>query len=162
MTSIKADRPRWTHVALPVSDIEASIIFYTRVTPLVVVARFHDEASGNNSAWLSNEGQGQTPFVLVLAQFSAEDGKRYGLVGGEPIATLAPFAHIGIELPQREDVDAVAELGRELGCLRLPPKQLAAHVGYICALTDPDGNVIEFSHDQKVFEMVRQKWSAEA
>ena len=29
-------------------------------------------------------------------------------------------------------------------------------VGYICALKDPDGNVIEISHDQQVFDTVRQ------
>jgi hypothetical protein len=32
------------------------------------------------------------------------------------------------------------------------------HVGYICALRDPDGNVVEFSHDQKVFATVRALW----
>lgn len=31
-------------------------------------------------------------------------------------------------------------------------------VGYICALTDPDGNVVEFSYGQKVFTSVREKW----
>lgn len=158
----KIDRPRWTHVALPVSDIERSIAFYTKVTPLVVVARFQDEATGNNSVWLSNDGQRDSPFVLVLAQFSAEDGKRYGLVGGEAIATLAPFAHLGIELSAREDVDAAAALGEEMGCLRSSPRLLGAHVGYICSLVDPDGNVIEFSYDQQVYEMVRRKWQGGA
>ncbi len=163
MTSDKVDRPRWTHIALPVADIERSIAFYTDMTPLVVVARFtDDDGTGNNSAWLSNDAQWENPFVLVLAQFSPEDGKRYNLVAGEPIATLAPFAHIGIELAAREDVDAIAERGQAIGCLRSLPRQLAAHVGYICSLTDPDGNVIEFSHDQKVYEMVRGKWRSEA
>jgi catechol 2,3-dioxygenase-like lactoylglutathione lyase family enzyme len=158
----RIDRHRWTHVALPVSDIERSIAFYTRVSPLVVVARFQDEASGNKSAWLSNDGQADSPFVLVLAQFSAEDGKRYGLVGSEPIATLTPFAHLGMELPAKEDVDAVAALGEEMGCLRTAPRLLGAHVGYICALTDPDGNVVEFSFAQQVYALVRQKWQGDA
>jgi lactoylglutathione lyase len=35
---------------------------------------------------------------------------------------------------------------------------MAEHIGYICALEDPDGNVVEFSHDQKVFSTVRQLW----
>lgn len=156
--SDKLTEPRWTHVALPVADIERSIAFYTDLAPLVVVARFEGE---NRSAWLSNEGQAETPFVLVLAQFSAEDGKRYKLEPGRPIPTLAPFAHIGIELPERADVDAVAERGKALGCWRAGPMQLDEHVGYICSLYDPDGNVIEFSHDQKVFSMVRRKWAAE-
>ena len=32
-------QPRWTHVAIPVSDLDRSIDFYTKLTPLVVVAR---------------------------------------------------------------------------------------------------------------------------
>ena len=35
--------PRWTHVAIPVNDLERSIGFYTTLTPLVVVARHEDE-----------------------------------------------------------------------------------------------------------------------
>jgi predicted lactoylglutathione lyase len=61
-------------------------------------------------------------------------------------------------VPERADVDAVAALGRERGCLRWEPRQMPEHIGYICALEDPDGNVIEFSHAQKVFSTVRALW----
>ena len=71
---------------------------------------------------------------------------------------LAPFAHIGIELPSRADVDAVAEKARILGTLEWEPRQMAPHIGYICSVRDPDGNIVEFSHDQKVFSTVRQLW----
>lgn len=147
--------PRWTHVALPVADLERSIAFYTQMTPLVVVKRF--DKGDNHSAWLSNPGNVDSPFVLVLGQFSAEDGKRYDMVPGQPIPTLAPFAHLGIELPTREAVDAVAALGKEMGCWKMGPRQHDEHVGYICALLDPDGNVIEFSYAQHVYSEVR-KW----
>ena len=148
--------PRWTHVALPCSDIDRSVEFYTTITPLVVVARNDDE--NGRGVWLSNDKQVETPFVLVLAEFPAALAQQFGQTPGEPIATLAPFAHIGIELPRREDVDAVADRARAAGALEWEPRQMAPHIGYICSVRDPDGNIVEFSHDQKVFTTVRQLW----
>ena len=141
--------PRLTHVALPCSDLDRTIEFYTSLTPLVVVARNEDDAG--RSAWLSNEGQAKDPFVLVVVELVGDEPRR-------PLPTLTPFAHIGIELPERADVDAIAARAREQGCLHWEPMQLAEHVGYICAVTDPDGNIVEFSHDQKVFATVRALW----
>jgi lactoylglutathione lyase len=152
MAEHRLTEARWTHVALPSGDLEASIEFYTTMTPLVVVDRFADE--DGESVWLSNDKQVETPFVLVLVSFNADKGGKLGL--------LHPFAHIGIEVPNREDVDAIAEKAREAGTLHWEPRQMPAHVGYICALKDPDGNVIEISHDQKVFDSVRARWGGAA
>jgi catechol 2,3-dioxygenase-like lactoylglutathione lyase family enzyme len=139
---------RWTHIALPTGDLDAAIAFYTSMTPLVVVERFADD--DGESAWLSNDKQVDTPMVLVLVSFNKDKGGRLGL--------LHPFAHIGIEVPHREDVDAIAEKAREAGNLHWEPRQMPDPVGYICALKDPDGNVVEISHDQKVFASVRSRW----
>ena len=150
MTGLTA--PRWTHVALPTGDLDKAIDFYTSLTPLVVLERFKD--ADGESAWLSNPGQVETPFVLVLVSFNKDKGGELGL--------LHPFAHIGIEVPERADVDALAERARELGSLHWEPRQMPDPVGYICALKDPDGNVIEISHDQRVFDTVRAKWGGES
>lgn len=146
--SIGLTASRWTHVALPSGDLDKSIDFYTSITPLVVVERFKD--ADGESVWLSNDRQVETPFVLVLVSFNKDKGNQLGL--------LTPFAHLGIEVPNREDVDALAERARELGCLHWEPRQMPDPVGYICALKDPDGNVVEISHDQRVFGTVREKW----
>jgi catechol 2,3-dioxygenase-like lactoylglutathione lyase family enzyme len=144
----KLTEARWTHIALPSSDLDAAIEFYTTLTPLVVVATHADDAGRN--AWLSNDGQAETPFVLVLVEFAKDRGRR------QP--QLAPFAHLGIEVPDRGDVDAIAERARRMGCLHWEPQDLPPPVGYLCALTDPDGNVVEISHGQQVFEKVRARW----
>src|SRR4029079_4499542 len=89
--STQLTSPRWTHVALPTGDLERAIEFYTTLTPLVVVERFEDEAGV--SAWLSNDKQVETPFVLVLVGFNKDKGGQHGL--------LTPFAHLGIEVPNR-------------------------------------------------------------
>jgi lactoylglutathione lyase len=138
---------RWTHVAVPVSDLDRSIEFYTSLTPLVVVARHADERG--RGAWLSNDKQVEAPFVLVLSEMDA----------GHAIRTLGPFAHLGIELPDRADVDAMAERARALGVLEWEPAQLAPHIGYVCAARDPDGNVIEFSWNQQVYSTIQALWA---
>ena len=34
------------------------------------------------------------------------------------------------------------------------PKQ----IGYVCFVKDPDGNTVEFSYDQGVYEKAREVW----
>ena len=71
---------------------------------------------------------------------------------------MAPFAHIGIEVPERAEVDRIAERGRRRGVPDVAAHRDAPPIGYICALTDPDGNVIEFSHDQGVYAKAQEVW----
>ena len=150
--------PRWTHVAVPVSDLDCSIDFYTTLTPLVVVVKNDDE--NGRGAWLSNDKQVETPFVLVLSQLIPEVARQFNIQPGQPTRTLGPFAHIGIELPNKSDVDAVAERARAMGVLEWEPRQMPEHIGYICAARDPDGNVIEFSWNQKVYAKIQELWGS--
>ena len=39
-----------------------------------------------------------------------------------------------------------------------PNRDMPAPIGYVCALTDPDGNVIEISHNQGVYDKVDEVW----
>jgi len=142
--------PRWTHIALPSSDLDKSIAWYTEFTPLVVLDRRED--TDGQSAWLSHDGQVDNPFILVLVMFYRDKGT--------PSPIMAPFAHIGIEVPERDDVVATADRARAAGCLAWEPTDMPDPIGYICAITDPDGNVIEISHNQGVFAKVREVWGA--
>ena len=144
--------PRWTHIALPSSDLDASIAWYERFTPLSLLDR-REDADGQ-SAWLAHSGQVDNPFVLVLVMFFKDKG--------HPQSIMAPFAHIGIEMPERADVDRVAAQGRAEGCLSWPATDMPDPIGYICAVTDPDGNMIEISHNQGVYETVQRVWGAAA
>jgi lactoylglutathione lyase len=140
--------PRWTHIALPAGDLEASILWYTEFTPLVLLDRREDP--DGQSAWLGHERQIDNPFILVLVMFWKDRGK--------PAPVMTPFAHIGIEVPTRADVDAVADRARVAGCLVWEPGDLPDPIGYICAIADPDGNVIEISHNQGVYAKVQEVW----
>src|SRR3546814_3159030 len=119
----KLTEPRLTHVALPFSDLDATIEFYTELCNLVDVAR--NEDVNGRGCWLSNDKQAKDPFVLVLAEFLPEAAGRFGKTPGEKVPRLTPFAHVGIELPSREDVDRMADRAREMACLQWEPKEMA-------------------------------------
>jgi catechol 2,3-dioxygenase-like lactoylglutathione lyase family enzyme len=140
--------PRLTHIALPASDIDRSIAWYERFTPLRLLQR--RDVPGDDSCWLAAPEATDRPFVLVLVSYPAFQEN--------PRPTLAPFAHIGIELPTRDAVDAMAALAMEHGCLKWEARDIPAPVGYVCAATDPDGNIVEYSHNQGVFDAVRERW----
>lgn len=151
---IHPTRQRWTHIALLVKDIDATIAWYEKFTHLSLLSRTED--GQGYGAWMADREQNlESPFVLVLAQF---------FEGKDPFApakhgVLGPFAHIGIETISAEEVDRIAALGKEAGCLAFGPMQMPAPVGYICFLKDPDGNTVEFSYDQGVYETIRKEWA---
>jgi lactoylglutathione lyase len=140
--------PRWTHIALPSSDLDATIAWYQEFTPLVLLDR-REDADGQ-SAWLSHDGQVDSPFVLVLVMFWKDQGTKQ--------AIMSPFAHIGIEVPERQDVIDIAERAKAAECLHWPPMDMPDPIGFICAIKDPDGNVIEISHNQGVYAKVQEVW----
>jgi len=144
---------RWTHIALPCHDIDKSIDWYTRYTTLELLDRRSDP--DGYGAWLGHSDQAESPFILVLVSFFRDQEK-----GPQPI--MAPFAHIGIEVESRAEVERIAEMGRAEGCLMWPPTDMPDPIGYICAVTDPDGNVIEISHNQGVYDKAMEVWGNKA
>jgi lactoylglutathione lyase len=144
--------PRWTHIALRVRDMDATIAWYEEFTPLVLIDRREDEMG--YGAWLGMPGETNNPFILVVAQFFPGTDP----FAGAPIATLGPFAHLGMELTTRQDVDRIAERATAGDCLAMPPTMMPAPIGYITMLRDPDGNMVEFSWDQGVFATLQEKW----
>jgi catechol 2,3-dioxygenase-like lactoylglutathione lyase family enzyme len=147
-------RPAWTHIALRVKDIDATIAWYERFTHLTLLQRGQDQ-NGRN-AWLGDSSKAKSPFVLVVGEF---------FEGKDPFAPaqhppLGPFAHIGIELPTKQMVDDVAARAKAEGCLGLGPIQMPKQIGYVCFVKDPDGNTVEFSYDQGVYEKAREVWGA--
>lgn len=145
--------PRWTHVALRVTDIDATIDWYATHTPLKLLDR-REEPTGYG-AWLGHDDSPDKPFILVLAQFFPE----HDPFKDSPIATLAPFAHLGVELTSREELDRAAAAAAEAGCLAMPPTDMPPPIGYICMLSDPDGNMIELSYDQGVYAYAQKVMS---
>ncbi|MBC8012889.1 MAG: VOC family protein [Methyloceanibacter sp.] len=127
-------KPAFTHCALHVRDLDQSIAFYRSYCGLETVKE-HGEGEGR-VAWLASPGE-EDNFVLVL------------LGGGAPREQdKDDMTHYGFGVPAREDVDRIAERGRREGCLHWEPRDSAPPTGYLCAVKDPSGYIIEFSYGQ--------------
>lgn len=122
----------FTHLALHVADIDASIHFYRTYCGLHIA---HErETHGVRVAWLAEPGK-DDEFVMVLIN------------GGAPRPQAEDdFSHLGFALESKEAVDAIAERGADH--LAWKPRQADYPVGYFCALRDPDGRFVEFSYGQ--------------
>lgn len=139
-----------THIALPVRDLDATMAFYEKYTTLKKIHERFDEDTHMRSVWLCNERDITTPgaarFVIVLIH-----GKLPTNITGdikEEYGFLKSIAHLGISLNTRDEVDHIAAMAKEEGCLLLGPMYRNEVVGYICVITDPDGNNVEFSVEQ--------------
>ena len=138
-----------THIALPVRDLEATLAFFGKYTTLVNIHERKDPDTGMRSVWLANERDvtdGGARFVIVLicgklpTKITGDIKEEYGF--------LRSISHLGISLESREQVDRIAAMAKEDGCLLLGPMYRNDVVGYICVVTDPDGNNVEFSVEQ--------------
>lgn len=124
-----------THIALAVTDAEASIRFYSRYAKMEVVHERTDSDSGKRIVWLSDRTR---PFVLVFLESDS----------AEPV--LRPSAHLGVGCESKKEVDRLCEMAREEGHLVSEPEDAGYPVGYWAFLKDPDGHSLELAYGQEV------------
>ncbi|MBS1793594.1 MAG: VOC family protein [Acidobacteria bacterium] len=124
-----------THIALQVTNIDASVAFYARYAAMEIVHERVSEESGTRVVWISDKTR---PFVVVLVEAAALT------------AVLHPFAHLGVGCPTRADVDRLCETARSEGVLIDGPTDSGYPVGYWAFLRDPDGHTLEIAYGQEV------------
>jgi catechol 2,3-dioxygenase-like lactoylglutathione lyase family enzyme len=130
-----------THIALPVSDLDASIAFYAKYARMQVVHRRADRATGSDVVWISDRTR---PFVIVLIKEPRVENP------------LLPLAHLGVACASREEVDRLCALAAAEGVLRLGPREVGYPVGYTALLADPDGHTLEIAFGQEIAMTVAQ------
>jgi catechol 2,3-dioxygenase-like lactoylglutathione lyase family enzyme len=130
-----------THVALPVTDVDASVDFYRRYADMEIVHRRRDAETGDEVVWVSDRTR---PFVIVLI---GQDPATGGLTG---------FSHLGVGCASRAEVDRRCDLARGEGRRVVGPLDSGPPVGYWGFIADPDGNNLELSHGQEVGLTVEQ------
>lgn len=126
----------FTHVALPVTDLDASIAFYAKYAGMQVV---HRRAQASNPemeiAWLSDRTR---LFAIVLAEATKVE------------YPLGPFAHLGVACTSREEIDRLCAEARVDKLLRKEPRHMGEPAGYLAFISDPDGHTLELSYGQEV------------
>jgi catechol 2,3-dioxygenase-like lactoylglutathione lyase family enzyme len=125
-----------THVAIRTANLAESVAFYQRFAGLHVVHEREDQ--GIRVAWLSAVRE-DPDFVIVVLELPHAELR-------EP----APSDHLGFDVVSRAEVDRIAALARESGCLKYGPADAGPIVGYFCMLRDPSGNTCEFSAGQPI------------
>ena len=125
-----------THVALPVTDLDASLAFYERYASMRAVHRRVDPGGGNSVAWVSDLTR---PFVIVLIEVDRVDQRLGGVYG-----------HLGIGVDDRAEVDRRCATAREEGRQVFGPIDSGPPVGYWGYIVDPDGHNLEISYGQEV------------
>jgi catechol 2,3-dioxygenase-like lactoylglutathione lyase family enzyme len=124
-----------THVALPVTNVDASVAFYAKYAGMKVVHRRVDAAAGNTVVWLSD---GTRPFAIVLIEER------------EVRSPLVPIAHLGVGCASRAEVERLVEEAKTEGRPTLGPIDAPYPVGYFALISDPDQHTLEVSHGQEV------------
>ncbi len=124
-----------THIALPASNIERSIKFYSTYAGMKVIHRRIDTETGVTVVWLCDRTR---PFVIVLIETDSV----------HPV--LSPFAHLGVGCKSREDMDKLCERARQEGILIQEAKDSGYPIGYWAFLRDPDGHTLELSYGQEI------------
>jgi catechol 2,3-dioxygenase-like lactoylglutathione lyase family enzyme len=124
-----------THVALPVTNVDASVAFYAKYAGMKVVHRRTDPAAGNTVVWLSD---GTRPFVIVLIE------------AREVRSPLVPIAHLGVGCVSRAEVDRLVAEAKAEGRPTWGPIDAPYPVGYYALVSDPDEHTLELSHGQEV------------
>ena len=124
-----------THVALPVTNVDASVAFYAKYAGMKVVHRRTDAVAGNTVVWLSD---GTRPFAIVLIE--------------EPTvrSPLLPIAHLGVGCASRAEVERLVAEARAEGRPTHGPIDAPYPVGYFALISDPDQHTLEVSHGQEV------------
>jgi len=125
-----------THVALPVTDLDASLAFYERYASMRVVHRRVDPGGGNSVAWISDLTR---PFVVVLIEVDAVDQRLGGVYG-----------HLGLGVDDRAEVDRRCREAKAEGYAVFGRIDSGPPVGYWGYIVDPDGHNLELSYGQEV------------
>ena len=140
-----------THVALTVSNVDASISFYEKYAHLKVVNRRVDGREANrlrhrttqsDVAWINDSIH---PFVIVLLKMPKVDG------------ALLPESHLGVACESREEVDRLCNQAQSEGILLKGPIDSPPPVGYWAYIRDPDGHTLEISYGQEVESVMKSQ-----
>lgn len=125
----------FTHIALPVRDLDTSLAFYAKYARMQVVHRRTNQAKSSDVAWISDRTR---PFAIVLVKTAH--------VEHVPM----PLAHLGVACASREEVERLCVQARSEGYLLYEPREVGPPVGYSALLIDPDGHTLELAFGQEV------------
>src|SRR5687767_6864730 len=129
-------RPSLHHIAITVTDLEASIAWYERV--FGVAFRLEDPHSGGTGKILADE---EMNLVFALHRHDANEGERFS-------ETRTGLDHVGLRVPSRADLETWQDHLEGLGVRQAP---LADRPCTRSAIDDrPFGSILVFRDPDNV------------
>lgn len=133
-------QPRLHHIALTVTDLEASIPWYERVFDITY--RLEVPHPGGTGKLLADE---ERRLVIVLHRHEANEGERFA-------ETRTGLDHVGLMVPSRADLETRQAHLQALGVERAPAANQPCtqspiddrHFGSILVFRDPDNIQLEW------------------
>lgn len=123
---------RWTHITIPLSDLDGSIRFFTQTCGLHVVR--DRRAEGGTTVWIGPKPPaGEDPaFVIVAFAGSVKE----------------PLDHLGFQCEARAEIEEIAKRAAEDGSLLEGPNDAGGSVGHYVVVREPSGHHVEFTFGQ--------------
>ena len=128
----EAQLMRWTHITLPVSDVDGSVEFFTKVCRLSLIRDRRKE--GGTTLWLGpkpKDGE-NAEFVLVISKGKVE----------------VPLDHFGFQCDSYEEFLKIATNAKESGTLIEEPQDAGGSIGHFFVIREPSGHLVEFTYGQ--------------
>ncbi len=127
--------PEWHHVLFKVKDADQSIRFYNEYLGMDAVL---DQKDGDGKRWVwmrFSENPYAPLFVFV------EDTQLKTTVGA-----ANSLQHFSFRLTDMKPVEEISTKAKAGNCLKEPANYGGHLKGYFCLVSDPDGNLLEFSY----------------
>jgi len=135
----------FSHLAIPVLDIERSIAFYEKYLEMKVIRR----RANPTNVWL---GDGIRPFQLVLLEADPgdiDDERPSDYHNAKLTNPIVASTHIGFTCSSCTQVQRIAHMAKEEGILEHGPLEERWPGGFCAYFSDPSGHSIEVSYNQE-------------
>ncbi len=126
--------PRLDHVVIRVSDLDASIAFYTKKLGLTLKSQDHSEVRGETFAVLALDGGD-----LKLRQALDEDNDPLSHHATEPNSSYG--SHFAIKVVDMGET--MMRISRKKIHILEGPEEIPGEIRWLC-ISDPDNNIIEY------------------
>ena len=127
--------PEWHHVLFKVKDADQSIRFYSEYLGMGAVL---DQKDGDGKRWVWMRFS-ENPYAPLLV-----------FVEETQLKTTAGVAHslqhFSFRLTDMKPVEEISAKAKAGNCLKEPANYGGHMKGYFCVVSDPDGNLLEFSY----------------
>ena len=132
---IVSNFPEWHHILFKVKDADLSIRFYSEYLGMGAVFDQRD-GDGKRWVWMRFSDNPSSPLLAFVEepQWKSSPG------------TSLSLQNFSFRLPDLKPVEEISAKAKKDNCL-VEAAHYGGHIkGYYCVLSDPDGNLLEFSY----------------